>query len=91
MQIVFDSRKRETTLRQRGLDFADAGKVFGGKHFTVEDLRTDYGEHRFVTVGCLGKRMVVITWTQRGDDCRVISMKKANERKRSKWAARPAG
>ena len=30
MDITFDSNKRETTLRERGLDFADAGKVFAG-------------------------------------------------------------
>ena len=44
MQIEFDPLKRDKTLAERGLDFAEAGQVFMGKHLTLEDQREDYEE-----------------------------------------------
>ena len=41
------------TLEVRGLDFAEAAKVFAGPTFTFVDLRFDYPEERFVTIGLL--------------------------------------
>ena len=60
MMIEFDSQKRDKTLAERGLDFANAVKVFDGHHFTREDDRQDYSEPRFITVGKLDERMVMI-------------------------------
>jgi uncharacterized DUF497 family protein len=37
--------------------------VFAGPTFTFEDDRFDYPEFRFVTVGLLAGRMVVLVWT----------------------------
>ena len=54
--ITFDTAKRDKTLAECGVDFAEAGTVFMGHHFTVEDDRQDYGESRFITVGfCEGE------------------------------------
>lgn len=80
MLIEFDPEKRAVTLAHRGLDMADAGKVFDGPTLTVPDDRKDYGEPRFISVGTLHSRMVVIVWTPRGTARRIISMRKANER-----------
>lgn len=44
MQITYDPQKRNKTLIERALDFADAEAVFAGHHFTAEDLRHNYGE-----------------------------------------------
>ena len=43
MIIEFDTAKREKTLLERGLDFADSDKVFDGLHFIARDDRSDYG------------------------------------------------
>ncbi|UEM03100.1 BrnT family toxin [Skermanella rosea] len=80
MKIEFDPDKRAVTLTERGLDMADAGEVFDSPTLTVADDRKDYGEPRFISIGRLGGRMVVIVWTPRGPARRVISMRKANER-----------
>ena len=85
MEIVFDPAKREATLAARGLDFADAGQVFASLLVENRDDRFDYGEDRFITVGLLGERMVVVVWTPRGDDRQVISMRKANEREQRRY------
>jgi len=84
--IEFDADKREATLAARGLDFADAPLIFAGRHFTAPDMREGYAEQRFITVGMLRQRMVVMVWTPRGEARRIISMRKANEREQEKFA-----
>ena len=86
MKITYDPSKRQKTLEERGLDFEDAPLVFAGKHFTREDDRKDCGEVRFVTVGMLRERMVIMVWTPRNvDDRHIISMRKANEREKAQY------
>ena len=84
MHIEYDPAKRADTLTRRNLDMVDAIHVFSGATVTVEDRRRDYGEPRFLTIGTLGNRMVVIAWTPRGDARRIISMRKANDRERTR-------
>ena len=83
MQIEFESTKRLKTLIERDLDFARAGEVFAGLHLTGQDTRLGYAEDRFISVGLLDARLVVIVWTPRGEVRRIISMRKANEREKN--------
>lgn len=85
MKIEYDEAKRQITLEQRGLDFADASQVFQGTHYTLEDERKDYGEPRFITIGFMNERMVVMAWTPRAQAKRIISMRKANEREQARF------
>lgn len=88
MEIAYDPVKRLRTLAERGLDFEDARIVFRGETLTAEDTRHDYDEVRFVTVGHLRGRMVIVIWTPRGDVRHVISMRKANEREQARYRQR---
>ncbi|GBR34921.1 BrnT family toxin [Gluconobacter kondonii] len=88
MKVEFDNAKRDKTLSERGLDFADAAAVFEGMTATAPDLRKDYGEERFITAGMLNERLVVMVWTPRGDARRIISMRHAHEREEQEWKAR---
>ena len=88
MPITFDPAKREATLAQRGLDFVEVEEVFAGAVFERVDDRVDYGETRYITIGRLRGRMVVIVWTPRGEARHVISMRKANDREQARYAAR---
>jgi len=91
MEIEFDLVKRLWTLEQRGLDLADAWRVYEAPHLTFDDLRFAYGEDRKVTVGYLFGRMIIFAWTPRGEKIRVISMRKANEREQKLYGSRLAG
>jgi uncharacterized DUF497 family protein len=86
--ISFDAAKRDRTLRERGLDFADAAEVFDGVVIDIPDMRFDYGEERIQTVGHFRDRMVVLVWTQRGGMRHIISMRKANEREQRIYGKR---
>jgi hypothetical protein len=86
MAITFDPAKRDNTLAERGLDFADAEIVFAGVTLEVEDTRKNYGETRILCFGLLKDRMVVVGYVQRGADRHVFSMRKANEREKTRLA-----
>jgi uncharacterized DUF497 family protein len=83
MDLEFDAAKRDQTLLERGLDFACAQEVFEGMHFTGQDSRINYTEDRFITVGFLDARLIVLVWTPRGKVRRIISMRKANDREKA--------
>ena len=84
MRVTFDPAKRDRTLAERGLDFADAALVFAGDTVEIEDTRQDYGETRIICYGLLADRMVVVGYTPRGADRHVFSMRKANDREKER-------
>ena len=86
MRITFDPAKRTRTLADRGLDFEDADAVFDGITVEVEDTRRNYGERRIICYGMLAGRLVVIGYTPRGATRHVFSMRKANDREKSRLA-----
>jgi uncharacterized DUF497 family protein len=86
MRISFDSVKRAKTLTERGLDFADAARVFAGVTVEIEDKRKNYGEKRIICYGLLAGRVVVVGYTPRGADRHIFSMRKANEREKARIA-----
>ncbi|HYW16888.1 MAG TPA: BrnT family toxin [Allosphingosinicella sp.] len=85
MKIEFDPAKREWTLRERGLDLAEAGRIFDHFRLTDEDQREDYGEVRLVTLGVLNGVVVVCVWTRRGEARRIISLRKARKNERNTY------
>jgi uncharacterized DUF497 family protein len=90
MGVTFDEAKRQLTLQERGLDFAKAGAIWEGPTYTVPDQRREYAEDRFITYGMMAERQVVVVWTWRGEDRRIISLRKANEREQARFRQRMA-
>jgi len=86
MRITFDPAKRDRTMAERGLDFADAAIVFAGVTLEIEDKRRNYGEPRIICYGLLDGRMVVIGYTPRGASRHIFSMRKANDREKERIA-----
>jgi uncharacterized protein len=84
MKLEWDDTKRNKTHAERGLDFADIAADWDAA-FTVEDTRADYAEVRFVTMAPINGRLCVFARCRRGDALRVISLRKANERERSRY------
>ncbi len=79
MKFIWDKKKRKANLAKHGLDFVDAKSVFSGITYTFEDDRFAYGEQRFITIGMLKGKVVVIAHTEKDDVIRVISMRKATK------------
>lgn len=84
----WDEAKNKENLSKHGLSFEDAETVLSGPCVKFEDVRCDYGEQRFITMGLLKGRVVVIAHTPRGGATRVISMRKANSREQKIYQER---
>ena len=80
MRFTWSERKRSINLKEHGLDFIDAPRVFEGLTFTYEDDRFAYGEQRFITLGLLAGVPVSIAHTESDDEIRIISFRKATGR-----------
>jgi uncharacterized protein len=77
MRFSWDEKKRRSNLKDHGLDFVDAPRVFEGPTFTFEDDRFAYGEQRFVTLGFLADIAVSLVHTETPSRIHVISFRKA--------------
>lgn len=85
MKFEWDEQKNQVNIEKHGLDFRDAYKVFEYPLLINLDDRKDYGEERWIGIGLMDMRVVVIVFTEPDEDTiRVISFRKAisSERKR---------
>lgn len=79
MIYEWDEKKNAINQKKRGLNFADAERVFDGSVLAVEDDRQSYGEQRFNCLGLLEGRVVHISYTERAEVTHIISMRKATK------------
>jgi hypothetical protein len=79
---TWDEAKRQSNLRKHGLDFADAPAVIDGPGYTTEDVSLDYGEQRYVMIGFLNGREVVVVYKEDGNEVRIISFREATGHER---------
>jgi uncharacterized protein len=88
MVVEWDPGKAAENLRKHGVDFADAVTVLNDESaLTIND--DEEGEDRFVTLGtdALG-RLLVVVYTWRGDEVRVISARRATRAERREYEAK---
>lgn len=86
MDVVWDPEKARENLKKHGVRFSDAETVlFDPNALTREDMESE-GEQRFVTVGMdtLG-HIIVVVYTYRGEDIRLISARFATKRERMQY------
>jgi len=81
VRFEWDEEKNRINLAKHGLDFADAWEIFLAPMLTALDTRQDYGEARWIGIGSLRGRVVVVVFTEsRSDRIRIISLRKAVKR-----------
>lgn len=86
MRFRPDPAKAASNLKKHGVSFADAeGVLVDPLAVTVEDPDAA-GEQRFITVG-LGSagELLVAVWTERDDECRVISARRPTRKERKQY------
>lgn len=86
MRFQYDPAKAAENLKNHKVSFADAeGALEDPLAITVEDPDAE-GEKRFVTVG-LGSagELLVVVWTERDEDCRLISARRATRKERRQY------
>jgi len=88
---TWDEPKRLRNLKVHGLDFIGCETVFDGPVVTWEDVREAYGEQRINLLGWLNGIVVQMTYTERGDEPHVISIRKAKKHEIKHYAKEVSG
>ena len=86
MSVEWDPQKARTNARKHGAEFADAVSALEDESaITVQDDDVA-DEKRFVTLGhdAFG-RLLVVVYTWRGENIRLISARKATRRERETY------
>ncbi len=83
----WDSDKEAKNIRERGIDFATASRIWGGPVLEKIDDRRDYGEVRVLAFGQVVGRLMAVVYTWRGTNRRIISARKANRREQERFEA----
>lgn len=87
MDIEFDPAKARENLKKHGINFADAEQVLRDSNALYwEDTSSD-AEQRHLALGmdALG-RILVVVYTYRGENIRMIAAWKANAKQRRQYA-----
>ena len=84
LTFEWDSRKARSNLAKHGVGFEGATTVFGdARSLTIPDPEHSRAEQRFITMGkSQGDKLLVVVHTERGDNIRIISARRANPRER---------
>ena len=87
-RVEWDEQKAGTNERNHGVDFSDAAAVLEDERgATIRDELSAVGEQRFVTLGRDGLgRTLVVAYTWRGPNVRLISARKATPPERHQYA-----
>jgi uncharacterized DUF497 family protein len=89
MDYQWDYKKADINKQKHGIDFADAVGVFEDECSLTIKQEIIRGEQRFATVGvdflC---RIIVVVYTYRGNDIRLISARSATKAERNLYEQR---
>ena len=88
MTIEFDPIKAASNLQKHGVHFAEAEMVLQDPlALTIEDPDA-VNEQRWITMGMDSTgRILVVVYTYRSDQIRIISIRKASRQEREKYHA----
>jgi uncharacterized DUF497 family protein len=79
----WDDDKRDINLREHKIDFLDALRVMDSPTFVRRSDRGD--EVRYMVFGFFGDDETVVVCTFRGENCRIISARRARRDERKKY------
>ena len=86
MRFIWDEHKNQANILKHGLDFADAPSIFAHPLLVNLDERVEYDEDRWVGIGLLQMRVVVIVFTEPAEgEIRIISLRKATSHERKRY------
>ncbi len=78
MKFEWDQQKNQANIANHELDFNDAFRIFSLPLRISLDDRQNYGEDRWIGVGMLDGRVVVVVFAEPDEQIiRVISLRKA--------------
>lgn len=83
----WDPAKESLNLIKHGFDFSTALLIWDRDVIERADNRRDYGETRIIAIGEAAGCAMVVVYTSRGENRRIISARKANCREKASYEA----
>lgn len=89
--LSWDERKRQSNLKKHGLDFAHVADFDGDSAVSVQDTRglTDprfvYPEPRYIAIGLMRGKLVVLVYSETRTGWRIISLRPATDKESKRW------
>jgi uncharacterized protein len=80
MKVIFDAAKDARNMEKHGVSLTNAARIDWDVALTWQDTRRDYGETRMIALAPIGERLYCVVYVDRGNDRRIISLRKANQR-----------
>lgn len=87
LNFEWDPQKAESNIEKYGVSFEEASTVFRDPlSLSIDDPLHSTGEVRMVQIGSSHKnRLLVVVHTERGDNIRIISARKATKEERNNY------
>jgi hypothetical protein len=87
LNFEWDEEKARTNLAKHGINFEEATTVFGDPlSLTIPDPAHSQVEDRYIILGHSHRhRLLVVVHTERGDNVRIISARRASRRERKDY------
>lgn len=86
MKFEWDERKNQSNIAKHGFDFADAFRIFNLPIAVELDDQEDYGEARWIGIGLLDGRVIVVVYAEPDEETiRIISLRKALSHERRRY------
>ena len=86
MQFEWDEQKNLANIHKHHFSFVDAWEIFNAPMLVDLDDGRDYGEDRWIGIGMLQSRVVVVVYTEPDEDTtRIISLRKALNHERQTY------
>lgn len=87
LSFEWDEHKAKSNLAKHGVSFEEAATVFGDPlSLTIPDPAHSHAEDRFIVIGSSAlQKLLVVAHTDRGDNIRIISARRATKRERKSY------
>jgi len=85
MGFVWDVRKDKANFAKHGVRFDQAVHIFADPVLGRIDGRRDYGEIRYRALGAYDGEVLLVAYTLRSGDVRIISARKASRNERKEY------
>ena len=86
MIIQFDPAKDAKNTDKHGVSLGAVEGFEWEQAVTWPDQRRDYGEDRIAGLGYIGDQLFYVVFVARGEERRIISLRKANQREVKRYA-----
>ena len=83
IEFEWDTKKENSNIKKHGISFVTAAELLLKKHYKARSDRN--GEERFLTIGEINERVIIVVYTIRDQKHRIISARRASKNEEKKY------